>query len=126
MMKPKKLLWKASAVIFSAILLSSCTFDNEEELGITPVTCDTSDITYSQTVVPLLGTYGCTGCHSGSSASAGIRLDSYDEVVRWQDRMIGSIRHDAGFSRMPRGGGKMSDCEITQIETWLNDGSPNN
>lgn len=126
-MKQSKLLQLVAICLLGMLMLPACTFDNEEELGIKPVTCDTNDVSYSQTVVPLLnGSYGCVGCHSGNGASAGVRLDSYDEVVRWQDRMLGSIRHDAGFSRMPRGGGKMTDCEISQIEAWIGAGSPNN
>ena len=107
-------------------LLSSCTFDKEEDLLVTPVTCDTSNVSFTADVFPLLNSYGCVGCHQGISASAGVRLDSHEEVVKWQVRMIGSIAHEPGFSRMPKGGGKMNDCEIDQIRAWVNLGSPDN
>lgn len=111
--------------------LSSCTFDNEEGLGIDPVdpnACETTDVSFSQTVFPLLSgsAYGCVGCHQGSGASAGIRLDSHAEVVRWQDRMIGAIAHESGFSPMPKGRAKMNDCEIDQIRSWIAAGSLDN
>ena len=89
--------------------------------------CNTDNATYSQTVVPILQAW-CYSCHSGSSPSGSIRLDSYSSVKLKVDdgKLVGSIRHDSGYLPMPDGGGKLPNCEISQIEKWVADGAPNN
>jgi len=40
------------------------------------------------------------------------------------NRIIGAINHDDGFSPMPKGGSKVSDCDIDKMTQWINDGAP--
>lgn len=89
-------------------------------------TCNTDNFSYAGAVAPILQS-ACTGCHSGASASAGIDLSSYSGVktVASNGRLLGSIRHESGYVPMPTGG-KLSDCQITQISKWVDAGSPNN
>ena len=39
---------------------------------------------------------------------------------------MGTINHASGFSRMPKGGGKLTDCEISQLQKWIDNGILNN
>jgi hypothetical protein len=39
-------------------------------------------------------------------------------------RMLGALRGTAGFSAMPQGGTKLSDCDISKVEKWINSGFP--
>lgn len=89
--------------------------------------CDTTVFSYAAAVAPILQT-NCNGCHSGSSASAGIRLEQHNEALAQvqNGKLMGSIQHKAGFKAMPYGGGKLNDCEIRIIEKWVEDGAPNN
>ncbi|NNV55855.1 c-type cytochrome domain-containing protein [Limnovirga soli] len=89
--------------------------------------CDTSVYTYSGGVAPIM-TNNCIGCHSGKNASAGIDLSVYSGVqtVALNGRLVGSITHAPGYSPMPQGSPMLSDCNITQIEKWVNAGAPNN
>jgi mono/diheme cytochrome c family protein len=41
-------------------------------------------------------------------------------------KLLGSVKHAAGYSPMPQGGNKLSDCQITQITNWINAAAPNN
>src|SRR3982751_5371220 len=43
------------------------------------VPCDTSNITYTETIIPILQT-NCLGCHSTYSTGGGILLNSYSDV----------------------------------------------
>lgn len=89
-------------------------------------TCDTTAYTYQETISPLLQGY-CVGCHTISSLGGNINLSNYEGVKASIDngRLVGSIKHESGFSPMPKGG-KLSDCQITQITKWINGGAPNN
>jgi hypothetical protein len=89
--------------------------------------CDSSRRAFAADVQPLLNTY-CQGCHNSGTPSGGIVLDSYTGArsAALSGRLIGAISHSAGFSAMPQGGPKLSDCNIAQIRGWVQDGALNN
>ena len=114
------------------IMLSSCKYDNEEDLYPQPITCDTTNVTFAGTVKPIIDQY-CLSCHNGTSPSAGIILETYSEIaasaaipVGTFGSLMGVIKHSEGNSPMPQNGDKLSDCKIRQIQKWINDGTPNN
>ena len=88
--------------------------------------CDTSNVTFSGTIFPVIQA-NCLGCHSGSVLSGGVNLSNYDGVfnVVIDGRLYGAVNHLSGYTAMPLGG-QLSDCEISQINFWINDGAPNN
>jgi hypothetical protein len=108
--------------------LSSCYRDNEEELYPVTGTCDTNGVTYANTVAPLLQSNGCISCHSGAAPSGNISLQTYTAVkaVASNGKLYGAVNHSPGFSPMPKGGAKMSTCNILKIKAWIDAGSINN
>ncbi len=114
--------------VFLSLFLGSCEWKNEEEeFGI--VVCDTSQVTLSGTVRPILQT-NCYACHSNQTAStagAGINLDDYAALKgrASSPSFLGSMKHSSGYSPMPRGAEKISSCDIRLIETWIKNGSKN-
>ncbi|MFT3845752.1 MAG: hypothetical protein QM725_11910 [Lacibacter sp.] len=89
--------------------------------------CDTTLFTFSSAVFPVIQA-SCTGCHSGALASGSIDLSSYS-TIRAQalnGKLFGTISHANGFSPMPQGLNKLTDCKITQIKKWIDAGSQNN
>ncbi|MBL7794778.1 MAG: hypothetical protein JNK77_20750 [Saprospiraceae bacterium] len=90
--------------------------------------CDTTNFKFGTAIMPIVNTY-CKGCHSGSQPSGNIALTNYSQVKASVDngKFWGSIQHLSGFVAMPypAGSAKMPDCEITQIEKWINNGAPN-
>jgi hypothetical protein len=115
-----------TALVFVAFL-QSCYYDNEEDLYPTPPECDTVDVSYSQQVWPIINS-NCTGCHSGGAPQGNVSLENYDDIVIAANNgsLLGVIKHEDGWSPMPKGGGKLSDCNIAIIENWVNDGTPDN
>ncbi len=109
------------------MILSSCTYDNVEELYPSPPSCDTTDLTYSKDIGPIIDA-SCAGCHSGSAPSGNISLANYNDVVisAQNGSLLGTIRHENGWSPMPKNGNKLDDCSIKKIETWVESGTPNN
>lgn len=111
-------------------LLSSCYWDNEETLyGSTDTTCDTSAITYSGNIAPLLD-YNCNSCHSTSDASAlggNIVLDQYSILVKYANNgsLLGSIQHKSGYEAMPKSASKLTSCEIATVKAWIDNGANN-
>lgn len=112
-----------------SMILASCAKDNEEDLY-PPIgdNCNTENVSYTQTVVPILNNNNCVSCHAGAGASGGIQLDSHNAVAAAaaSGRLLGAIKHEAGYSAMPQGGSKLSDCEISQIDAWIAQGAFDN
>ena len=89
--------------------------------------CDTTNVTFSGSVFPIVETY-CLSCHNGNSPGGGIYLRNYNDLVAVANngKLMGSIRHDQGYSPMPKNGNKLSDCQISTFNIWIKNGTPNN
>ena len=121
------------SIVAVSSLVESCYYDNEEKLySVTPTTtCDTASAKFAAFMSPLMTAQCATSnCHSTSRQAGGINLSSYTTIKSFitsnKSVFLGSIKHSAGFSQMPDGGAKLSDCNITKIETWINNGLLNN
>ena len=89
--------------------------------------CIATNVSFVNTVLPTLRT-NCTGCHSGTTPSAGIDLNSYAtvKVQAANGKLVGSISHAAGYIAMPSATVSISACEISQIKAWVTEGTLNN
>lgn len=103
----------------------SCYYDNAEALYPTLNTsCDTTNVTYSVTLVPILNS-SCTGCHSGSSPSGNISLTSLAEVqaITSSGLLMNSLKGTAVPIMPPSG--SLPPCKIEQFQIWIRIGMPN-
>ncbi|MFC5269741.1 hypothetical protein [Adhaeribacter terreus] len=89
-------------------------------------TCDTASVTYSAVIKPLVQN-NCSGCHNNSLASGGYNFSTHAGLVVAVNngRLVGAVSHAAGFVPMPQGG-KLTDCQVSQIKKWVNFGALNN
>lgn len=121
------------SITLSLVLLSSCYYNSEEYLYGKPgdSNCpDSTIITYSGGVQPILSKY-CYTCHSNSNASSmgsGVKLQDYADVKARASNgsLLGTITHSSGYPPMPQGGRKLEDCNILIIRKWVEAGSLNN
>ena len=89
--------------------------------------CDSSQFAFSTAILPLMNKY-CVGCHSSGNASGNVDLSSYASVKNSFSQgggLMTSLNHN-GYFPMPKGGNKLSDCEINQVQKWINAGALNN
>ncbi len=88
--------------------------------------CDATKFTYAAIVQPIIANQ-CVGCHKPGSLSGNIDLSSYSLVMVQVNngKLFGSISHSVGYSPMPQGT-KLSDCQISQIKSWIDAGALNN
>lgn len=110
------------------LLTSRCYYDNEAVLYPDSVNCtDVPNPAFSTDILPILNTH-CNNCHGGSSPSADIKLDTYNDVMKYVNNgsLMGSINHSSGYSAMPKNSSKLSSCQITKIQNWITSGSLNN
>jgi hypothetical protein len=126
-MNMKRLFISLAIITLFSFFFVSCYYDNEEALYPTlSNTCDTTNVTYSGTIVPILQS-SCLTCHGTPPQGATSRsLSTYSEVVANAPRITGSIKQLSGFLAMPQNGGKIKSCSITQWDIWVRNGMPNN
>jgi uncharacterized membrane protein len=111
--------------------MTGCYYDSEEALYPTiSTTCDLTNVTFSASVKPILQA-SCLSCHSNAKAAGsggGIKLENYADVVTSANsgRLMGAVNHSSGYSAMPQNGGKLTNCEISQLQKWIDNGKLNN
>jgi hypothetical protein len=100
---------------------------NPQDSVVQKTLCDTVSFTYTTDVEPIIkANCSFSGCHGNGSQSGGVNLNSYANVVSeaQEAQFLGSIKHEAGFSRMPQGRSKLSDEQIETIECWIKQNTP--
>lgn len=92
--------------------------------------CNENIFTYTLVITPLI-INKCINCHSGANVTntgGGIRLGNYNFVKALGEsgKLEAAITH-SGLPKtfMPRGGNKLTDCEINQFKKWIANGYPN-
>jgi hypothetical protein len=105
-------------------LYISCKNDKDDE----PEICDTTDMSYSNDIAPIIESNCSSGCHNGSNPASGFLLSSYDDLKLKVDegRLLGAIKRQPGFSAMPKDRNPLSNCNISKIEAWVLQGAINN
>jgi mono/diheme cytochrome c family protein len=122
----KKIFSGITVTAFGLVLLQSCTY--HKEMLVPLANCpDTANVSFAANVRPLLQA-NCFSCHGNGASEGNISLDTYDHVkqVAISGRLLGSISHSQGFAPMPLGAGKLNDCNINEISTWIREGTQNN
>lgn len=111
-------------------MLAACTYNSEEELypADPDNPCNTTDMSLSADITPILDAYNCNGCHSNASNSGSVDLEGYADLKIWVDngKLLGSMKHDGTASEMPKAAPKMAQCDIDKVEAWIAQGSKDN
>jgi len=121
-------IYKFSSLLLGLLALSSCYYDNEEELyPSSNLPCDSVVVSFKNDVDPILQNY-CVGCHNSNNPSAGYVYDTYAGTKNSVDdgTLLGVTNHYTSFSPMPKGGSKLPLCELGKIRNWINEGALNN
>ena len=108
------------------VALSACYYDSEEDLY--PANeCNTTNMSFSTHIAPIFER-NCYSCHNAAANTGNITLEGHANVMKHvtSGRLLGAIRHEAGFQPMPQGAAKLISCDISKIEQWIAQGSPNN
>jgi hypothetical protein len=82
--------------------------------------CDTSNVTYSATIAPLVQSR-CIGCHSGGTPQGGLNFTSWQvlNTVAMDGRLAGAVQHQSPFASMPPTGPMLPQCQIDQFLIWM-------
>lgn len=106
-----------------ATMLSGCYKDNEQYLY-GEVICDTTTVSFNKDIFPIIE-LNCTvtGCHTAGGTAPGT-FENYNQVKAKVDD--GQFKDRVLISQDMPPGVPLTDCQISHITKWLNDGAPNN
>ncbi|MBM3414717.1 MAG: hypothetical protein FJY16_07270 [Bacteroidetes bacterium] len=113
------------------LTLTACYYDHEEILygagANQPCTDSVGTVSYAQKVVPILRA-SCYSCHSGSYPSGNQLMGTYaaDKAMAQNGKLYGTISYASGYSPMPKGAAKLSNCQIATIKKWIDGGMLHN
>jgi hypothetical protein len=112
----------SSLLFFFLLFPPGCK--NYNEVDLYPA-CDTTNVTYSDNILPIISA-NCLPCHTTANQFGGIILDVLDDarIPARDGRLLKAVTHDPSVVPMPRGGPKLSDCDIAKITRWINLGEP--
>tara|TARA_B110000196_G_C20899911_1_gene545429 strand:- start:323 stop:691 length:369 start_codon:yes stop_codon:yes gene_type:complete len=121
----KKLLFLVSALA----LLNACTYDNEVDLYGVNV-CDTDSISFAYDIAPIIEV-NCTSCHSGESPSASLDLTNFEALTAsvlssGNSALLNRIERLEGQSGAMPTNYRLTQCQIDQINAWVEQGALNN
>jgi hypothetical protein len=114
------------AAVFCAVSfllgLSSCYYDNEEDLY--GITCDTTAVSYSADIWPIIETNCQTGCHApGGSAIGHIFTDHASVLAKVTN---GSMMNRVVELRNMPPSGVLTDCQVNRMRAWILQGALDN
>lgn len=103
------------------------TWINQGALNNSCDDCDTTDVTFSQVISPIIQNF-CEGCHSAASPSGGILLTNYSEISTQalNGYLFGTVNHETDYVPMPYNQPKLNQCQIDQLRIWIEEGAPDN
>jgi mono/diheme cytochrome c family protein len=110
-----------------SLSITGCYYDKAELIYAQQPTCDTAGMTYTKNIAPIIQA-NCYSCHAGTaSGSFGINLDSYTSLraMARSGELLNRLTTTDLSERMPKGGGKLPDCDIAKINAWIQNGTPN-
>jgi hypothetical protein len=122
----KRLLISLVSLAVFTFLFVSCYYDSEEALYPNlNSSCDTSNVTFSATIQPILSD-NCYSCHSDANSAFGgnVHLQAATDVISNSAKIAVAIKR-TGASPMPPAG-KLNSCAISQFDIWMKNGTPNN
>lgn len=115
-------------VVTLVFSFAGCSKESEDKL-VANASCDTTAVSYSTAVVPILQ-QNCYPCHGvgSNSGSGGITLEGYNNIKVYVNRglVAGNVEHLPGFVAMPYLLPQLPACEVNTIAAWVHQGALNN
>lgn len=89
--------------------------------------CDSLASSFAIDIQPMMKAY-CQGCHNNVRQDGNINLEGYNNIksIALDGSLVGSMKHDILYAKMPPSGSKLSDCRIAQVEKWIVEGTLDN
>jgi len=118
----KKLLFLLFITILTTLMTSRCYYESEEHLFPSLNACDTTNVTYAGTIVPILSS-NCYTCHSNNTYTIS-GFNYQDTTVLLAQVRSGQIYRSITYQSHPMPpSSPISSCQIQVIKKWIDSGA---
>lgn len=109
----------AIAIVFAACKTSK-PIEKKETAVVKPLDCGTMSVSYITDIKPILE-QNCNRCHG---RAGGYNFAEKADVTRSAQNgtLLGTIKWQHGFSKMPAGATQLDAATIAKVECWINNG----
>lgn len=109
-------------VIFASVIACKTAKTPSEVKVEKSIDCSTMNVTYTADIKPIFDKY-CNSCH-GNGGVGGYDFTSYKNIMRAANNgeLLGTIKWERGFPKMPEDADKLDKATIAKIECWINNG----
>jgi len=134
-----KFLFFGILLAISICMTNSCTYNKFSPPASSGCTAtDTTNVSYSKQVAPIIidNCFTSQNCHNGPNSFSPYRYDSYASLQTFLNTssfpegsttFVNCIKQTGGkYPNMPLTGNKLSNCDISILVNWINEGYPNN
>lgn len=122
----KNFSFKFIIFLLCASLLNACGSSKKTESISVALDCNTyKELSFKNDILPILEpNCASSGCHNDKSRKHNISIFKIDDVknAAVKGELLGAIKHEKGFTKMPMFKPKLKDEEIQKIECWFNNG----
>ncbi|MGB5873893.1 MAG: c-type cytochrome domain-containing protein [Bacteroidota bacterium] len=128
-----------STIVLAGIIgiLSGCSDMGTEPEPAPSPTLPPGQVSFSQNVLPIFSSAGCTGCHGGNG---GLNVGTVQQLMQGGNHGPAVVAGNANSSviiqklspnppfgnRMPQGGPYLSDNTVAVIRAWIDQGALDN
>jgi hypothetical protein len=121
----KKIIFFGKGISF-IVFLTACGTSKKSEVTIAPLDCNTvTEISYKNDILPILEPNCASGgCHNDKSRKHNISVLNLDDVKKAASKgeLLGTIKHEKGYPKMPMFKPKLKNEDIQKIECWVKNG----
>jgi len=121
----KKIVYLGIGILNLAIL-NACGTSKKAETASTPLDCNlVKEISYKSDILPILEpNCASSGCHNDKSRKHNISVLNLDDVKKAASKgeLLGTIKHEKGYPKMPMFKPKLKEEDIQKIECWVKNG----
>lgn len=112
----------SSAIIASILVACKTGKETVSTAPAVPLDCSNKALTYSKDIKPIIET-NCSKCHNANE-KAGYNFLKIESVKKaaLNGELLGTIKHQKGFPKMPEFAHKLDQVYIDKIECWINNG----
>ena len=109
-------------IVSTAAFLGACKTTKQTTTTVAPVDCSNKNYTYEADIKSIIEN-NCSKCHN-SNNKAGYNFLTLESVIKAAKNgdLLGTIKHQKGFTKMPLMKPQLPQELIDKIECWVNNG----
>ncbi len=121
-----KIIFKIGTSVIGLAFIYACQTIKKTDVVTAVLDCNTvKEISYKTDILPILEpNCASSGCHNDKSRKQNISVLNLNDVKKAASNgvLLGTIKHEKGYPKMPLFKPKLKDEEIQKIECWVKNG----